>query len=86
MLDLGRIEIALWERRMGRAHARIHAMNDVRDLDPPLFIHEEFIYLHKRHAAHVAAISAALRAMKEDGTYQRASRERLFAYERDRPR
>lgn len=82
ILDLGRIEIALWERRMGRAHLRAHAMNDVRELDPPLFIHEEFVYLHKRHAARVPAIAAALRAMKEDGSYQRAYRERLFPDER----
>ena len=86
LLQLGRIEVALWERLMGRAYIRVHALSAVRDLDPVLFIHEEFIYLHKRHAGHVPAIAAALRAMKQDGAYQRAYREKLGPYDEPRSR
>jgi polar amino acid transport system substrate-binding protein len=81
LLQLDRIEVALWERLMGRAYIRAHAMSAVRDLEPVLFVHEEFIYLHKRHATHVSAVAAALRAMKQDGAYQRAYREKLQPYD-----
>jgi polar amino acid transport system substrate-binding protein len=86
LLQLNRIEVALWERQMGQDYIQTHAMNAVRDLDPVLFIHEEFIYLHKRHAGHVSAIAAALRAMKQDGAYRRAYREKLLLYEAASPR
>ena len=80
LLQLNRIEVVLYERNMGRAYLKAHAVKDVRDLDPSLFILEEFIFLHKRHAGQVPAIAAALRAMKRDGTYQRAHRERFLPY------
>jgi ABC-type amino acid transport substrate-binding protein len=36
-----------------------------------------FIYLNKRHADKVPAITAALRALKADGTYTRICREKF---------
>jgi polar amino acid transport system substrate-binding protein len=75
LLQLGRIEVALYELRMGRAYIRAHALYDVSPLDPPLFIRDQFIYLYKGHAGQAPAIAAALRAMKKDGSYQRAYRE-----------
>jgi polar amino acid transport system substrate-binding protein len=80
LLQLDRIDAALYERYMGRAYLKAHAVNDVRDLDPPLRVLEGFIFLHKRHAGKVPAIAAALRAMKRDGSYQRAYRERFLPY------
>jgi len=80
LLRLGRIEVALYERHMGRAYLRDHAINDVRDLEPPLFVRDAFIHLHQSHAEQVPALAAALRAMKRDGAYQRAYREKLLPY------
>jgi polar amino acid transport system substrate-binding protein len=86
LLQLGRIEVALYELHMGRAYIKEHAINDVRDLEPPLFTRETFIYLHQSHAEHVPVLAAALRAVKRDGTYQRAYREKLLPYIGGSPR
>ncbi len=80
LLQLDRIEVALYERLMGLAHIKEHAINGVRVVEPPLFIRETFIYLHQNHAGQVPALAVALRAMKRDGTYQRAYREKLLPY------
>lgn len=77
MLDLERVDVALYERSMGRAELDLRAMDQVRTLEPPLFVREQFIYLHRSHAELVPPIAAALRAMKRDGTYQRAYREKI---------
>ena len=78
LLRLGRIEVALYELHMGRAYLKEHAINDARDLEPPLFTRATFIHLHQSHAGLVAALATALRAMKRDGFYQRAYNEKLL--------
>lgn len=78
LLQLDRIEVALYERSMGLAHISKHGINGVRVIEPPLFTRETFIYLHKNHAARAPVLMAALRALKRDGFYQRAYRERLL--------
>lgn len=80
LLQLGRIDVALYVRMMGLAHLKDHGIKGVRVVEPPLFIHEEFIYLHRSHAGQVPALAAALRAMKRDGFYQRAYREKILPY------
>ena len=80
LLQLDRIEVALYELHMGRAYLKEHGINGVRVIEPPLFIRETFIYLHQNHAGQVSALTAALRAMKRDGYYQRAYREKLLPY------
>ena len=80
LLQLDRIEVALYERLMGLAYIKEHAINGVRDLEPPLVTRETFIHLHHRHADLVPAFTAALRAMKQDGTYQRAYDGKLLPY------
>jgi polar amino acid transport system substrate-binding protein len=77
LLLLDRIDVALYERDVGRAYIKAQAMNTVHLLYPPLFIREQFTFLHKSHAGQVPAIAAALRAMKRDGTYQRIYREKI---------
>ena len=72
LLQLGRIEVALYVRSMGLEHISTHGFNDLRLLEPPLYVREMFIYLHKRHAAQAPKLAAALRSMKQDGSYQRA--------------
>ena len=80
LLQLDRIEVALYERLMGLAYIKERAINGVSVLEPPLFTHETFIHLHKSHAESVSTLAAALRAVKRDGTYQRAYREKLLPY------
>ncbi len=77
MRDKNRIDVALYERWLGLALAKKMGINNVRVMEPALADREMFIYLHKRHAGKVAAISAALRALKEDGTYTRICREKF---------
>ena len=86
LLQHDRIEVALYERLMGLAHIKEHGINGVRVVEPPFFTRETFIYLHQSHAGRVPALTAALRAMKRDGTYQRAYREKLLPYSGRRPR
>ena len=80
LLQLDRIEVALYIRFMGLEQIRKLGIKDVRILDPPLYVRETFIYLHQRHADLVPALAAALRAMKRDGTYQRTYEEKLLPY------
>ncbi len=77
LLDLNRIDVALYERTFGIALAMRQDLKGVRPLAPPLTTREMFIYLHKRHAAHVPVIASALRAIKREGMYARVCREKL---------
>lgn len=80
LLQLDRIEVALYVRFMGLEQIRKLGIKDVRILDPPLYVRETFIYLHHRHADLVPMLAAALRAMKQDGTYQRTYEEKLLPH------
>lgn len=51
LLDLNRIEVALYARWMGEALIRQQGIQGVHALEPPLATRAMFIYLHKRHAA-----------------------------------
>lgn len=86
MLQLERIDVALCELQMGLAYIQAHAINGVRNIEPPISTREVFIFLHNSHAAHVPALASALRAMKQDGTYQRAYRAKLLPYVGQSPR
>lgn len=86
LLELDRIEVALYARAMGLEHIRKHGVKDVRVLEPSLYKREMFIYLNKRHAAHAPKLASALRALKRDGTYQRAYDEKLLPYYGRKPR
>lgn len=77
MFARGRVDLALYERWMGLAQVRKRKLADVHLLEPPLVRREMFMYLHKRHAALVPRLAEALRALKAEGFYQRAFREKL---------
>jgi polar amino acid transport system substrate-binding protein len=80
LLDLDRIEVALYIRWMGLALIRQQGLRGVQPLEPPLATREMFIYLHKRHAALAPRLADALRALKREGFYQRVYREKLNPY------
>ena len=67
-------------RWMGLALIQQQGLKDVRPLEPPLATREMFIYLHKRHAELAPRLADALRALKHDGFYQRAYREKILPY------
>lgn len=71
MLDLGRIDVALYERWLGLALAAKRGLRNVRMVEPPLAERPMFIYLHKRHADAVPRLADALRAIKAEGLYTR---------------
>ncbi|MDP1680613.1 MAG: transporter substrate-binding domain-containing protein [Burkholderiales bacterium] len=77
MLDKNRIDVALYERWLGLALAKKMGIKNIRVVEPALAEREMFIYLNKRHADKVPAITAALRALKADGAYTRICREKF---------
>jgi polar amino acid transport system substrate-binding protein len=80
LLDLNRIDVALYERSLGAALVKQQGLKGVRPLAPPLATREMFIYLHKRHANLAPRMADALRVMKREGFYQRVYNEKLKPY------
>jgi polar amino acid transport system substrate-binding protein len=80
LLELNRVEVALYERWLGAALVKQQRLTDVRPLAPPLATREMFIYLHRRHADLAPRIAEALRAMKREGVYERVYRDKLKPY------
>lgn len=70
LLESGHVDLIVFERWQG-AHILAQRGLRVRLLAPPLVTTELFIHLHKKHAHLVAPATAALRAMKADGSYRR---------------
>ncbi len=77
LLALERIDVALYEKWLGSALIQHSGPREAHALTPALAIREMYIYLHKRHAASVPAITAALRSIKSEGFYERIYREKL---------
>ena len=71
MLEHGRIDLALYTLADGVALARKMGLQGVVALNPTLKDVDMFLYLHRKHAALVPKIAAALREMKADGSHQR---------------
>jgi polar amino acid transport system substrate-binding protein len=80
LLDLGRIEVALYERWLGLALAQRLGIKNVRLLSPPLARREMFVYLNRSHAALAPQLAQALRELKRAGYYDRVYREKLKPY------
>ncbi len=80
LIELGRIDVALYERWLGIALSVKMGLRNVRPLAPPLATRAMFVYLNRRHADLVAPLAQALRALKADGFYARARSESLGHY------
>jgi polar amino acid transport system substrate-binding protein len=78
MLELKRIDVALYERWMGLDQVKRRALTGVHLLEPPLMRREMFMYLHKKHEALVPRVAETLRALKKENFYQRTFREKLM--------
>lgn len=77
MLDKQRIDVALYERWLGLALVKKMGLKNISVVEPTLAEREMFVYLHERHTDRIPAIAAALRAIKDDGTYSRLCREKF---------
>lgn len=86
LLQLDRIEVALYDRSMGQALIEKYGMKDIHLLHPVLIRRPMYIYLYRGHAALVPALAASLKAVKRDGFYARVYREKMQRYMRDERR
>ncbi len=80
MLDKNRIDVALYEQRLGLVLIKKMDIKNIHVVEPALAKKEMFIYLNKRHADKIPAIVTALRNIKADGTYSRICHEKLDQY------
>jgi polar amino acid transport system substrate-binding protein len=71
MLDSGRIDLALYTRADGIAFIRSSGLSSIAPIAPSLKDVDMYLYLNKKHEAHVPRIAQALRDMKADGTYNK---------------
>jgi len=79
MLSLGRVQFVLYSRWMGLALARQMQLKDVRVEEPALAQRDMFVYLNKKHARYVPALTKALRDIKREGMYTRVCIEKFSA-------
>jgi polar amino acid transport system substrate-binding protein len=82
LLDLGRIEVALYTRSMGLALIQKQGFRGIRPLEPPLAKRAMYIYLNKQHAELVPKLAEILRELKREGFYQRVYHNKLLPYDK----
>jgi polar amino acid transport system substrate-binding protein len=75
MLKEGGCSVAIMDRNDPVARAAMASDPSLVQLKPPLEEMPLYIYLHKRHAALVPKLNAALKQMRADGTLQKLSGE-----------
>ncbi|MHB8624423.1 MAG: substrate-binding periplasmic protein [Sulfuricaulis sp.] len=80
LLNLDRIDVALYVRWMGLALIQKQQLQGIHMLTPPLAKRAMYIYLNKRYATLVPKLADALRELKREGFYQRVYREKLQPY------
>jgi polar amino acid transport system substrate-binding protein len=77
LLAQDRADVVIGGLYAGRRIARAKGLADVRAIEPPLALKPMYIYLNHRNASLAPRLSAALRAMRADGTLDRLMREGL---------
>lgn len=70
LLARDRVDVALYERWQGLAQTRAMGIK-AQVMEPPLLTTRMYMYLHKKHAALLPRVAAALVKLKDNGTYQR---------------
>ncbi len=70
-LTMGRTDLVVGNRHSGLAALEAMGVDDVRALAPALASFPVFHYVHKRHAALVPELLAALQSMKADRTIEK---------------
>ncbi len=72
LLTEDRADVVIYERLTGLKAAEEAGMKHIRVIDPPLVMVPQHLVLHQQHRALIEPLTAALRAMKADGSYARA--------------
>jgi len=80
LLDKNRTDLIIYERYRGLAMIKNRHSSDIRAIDPPLETRAMYMYLHKKHKDLVPELVRVLKEMKQDGTYDKISRETLATY------
>jgi len=76
-LDKGRADIVLYEKKMGLGVIAKMGLKGIHVVKPVLSKEPIYIYLHKKHKALLPKLAAAIRAMKQDGSYQKIQYDAL---------
>jgi len=69
MLDLDRIDIAIYQKMDGFISLKELGLTDIHLLEKPLVTIPLYLYVNKKHIQLVPQIANALKAIKKDGTY-----------------
>ena len=77
MLVNQRLEVALYEKKMGLQLAKSMQIAELEVLVPALINEPIYIYLHKKHQRLIPKLTEQLRQMKTDGSYQAIVRQTL---------
>jgi len=77
LLEMNRIEVALYGCAEGIELARQLNMKNIHILNPAFTQTELFVYLNKRHVKLVAKLVKALREIKKEGLYERLYRVKI---------
>ncbi|MBF0587667.1 MAG: transporter substrate-binding domain-containing protein [Magnetococcales bacterium] len=83
LLNLGRVEVVVYERWQGLYMIRDLGFTEVHALSPPLASREMFLYLHKRHRSLVPKVTSVLQDMRREGWIQELSQKVLAPYVRE---
>jgi polar amino acid transport system substrate-binding protein len=75
MLDMGRIDVALYSKLTGYEQIQQRRLTGIWHLEPPLASRNMYLYLNREHEDIVPSVAKALRSMKEDGTYMQIVEE-----------
>ena len=70
MLAARRFQVAVYGHRFGKAMIARLGLKGIRVEGPPLALKNMYLFLHRRHRALIPALTAVLRQMKADGSYQ----------------
>ena len=71
LLINGRIDVAVYDRRQGYGLMKACGITGIRAAGPVLLRSDMYIYLNRRYAGYVPRLAAAIRQMKQDGTFRR---------------
>ena len=71
LLEKDRADVGVFGYHTGMNLLKIRKNTEIKALSPPIVVSALFLYLHKTHAALIPEIVKNIKAMKNDGTYER---------------
>ncbi|MBF0509586.1 MAG: transporter substrate-binding domain-containing protein [Deltaproteobacteria bacterium] len=71
LLAQDKADVVVYDKRQGLVLLGGMKLTQIKTLSPALAKRSMYIYLHKKHQALVPALAAAIKTMKEDGTYKK---------------